>query len=418
MSTTELLERKGELFGEIEALHNKVTAEDRDFTDDENKTWERLNSDYDQVDKQLKRAERVAAIGKQRDVPDDRQRVETSDDGVVWRDNQGREIRAYDIDSAGSLLPQRAKDDESLTLGGLLLARLKPQRATPAELRQLSTLTDAQGAASVPIVTMKESIPALTQASTLMQAGARVVPLETNATVFASMVTPPTPAVRAEEAAVATSQPVLGRVTLTPFSHACSFQVSEELLADSVNIREMLQRAAVDAMAQVIDAKGLTGVGTTDVLGITQDADCSTTAAAPTALPTTTAPYAGPLELVRVLQQAGLRSAPTAHIASPVLWQTWESLQGGAEFQPVMGPASFEARQKLVTQNAFITDHHYYITGDFSQCALGVRLDTQVEFIKATDYVDNLLWNVVIHARFDWVRLQAAAVGYVDYDLS
>jgi HK97 family phage major capsid protein len=135
---------------------------------------------------------------------------------------------------------------------------------SPAVKAALSTGTDTAGGFSVPTVLMPGILEALVPASSLLSAGAGIVPLDSGAKQFsaAALDTIPTAAWRAEGGAVAASDPTFRAVTAAPKSLAFYFKISRELLADGRNLQDALRTAISQAFAKELDRVGLRGTGT------------------------------------------------------------------------------------------------------------------------------------------------------------
>lgn len=144
-------------------------------------------------------------------------------------------------------------------------------QTTPAVHAALSVGTNTAGGYSVPAKTMPLILGALSSVSSLMLAGAGIVPMPEGAkTVTTAVVdTVPTASWRLERGAVAESDPVFRGVLAAPQSLAFYFKVSRELLADGQGIEAALQIAIGQAFAQALDYAGLRGSGTApEPLGI------------------------------------------------------------------------------------------------------------------------------------------------------
>lgn len=137
-------------------------------------------------------------------------------------------------------------------------------RTTPAVQNALSVGTDTSGGFSVPSRLMPGILSALVPVSSLIQAGAGILPLEDGAKTYttAAVDSIPTAAWRAEAGALATSDPTFKAITATPRSLAFTFKISRELLADGQGIQEALYTAIAQAFAKELDRVGLRGTGT------------------------------------------------------------------------------------------------------------------------------------------------------------
>src|SRR5205085_375050 len=109
--------------------------------------------------------------------------------------------------------------------------------------------TDSAGGYSTPTVIFPQFLEALAPVSSLLQAGARVMPLDRTAKTYrmVKVATVPTAAWRSESGAVAESPPAFGNMDLAPQSLAFYFKVSRELLADSINLDPMLRSVIAQA---------------------------------------------------------------------------------------------------------------------------------------------------------------------------
>jgi HK97 family phage major capsid protein len=137
-------------------------------------------------------------------------------------------------------------------------------RTTELATRALAVGTDSAGGYAVPTVLMPGILEALVPASSLIQAGAGILPLSDGAKSynFAAIDTLPTPAWRAENGAVAESGPTFKNIEIKPRSLSFMVRLSRELLHDAANIENALHQAIALAYAVEIDRAGLLGTGT------------------------------------------------------------------------------------------------------------------------------------------------------------
>lgn len=134
---------------------------------------------------------------------------------------------------------------------------------TAAVQASLSVGTDTSGGYAVPSIVMPEILEALMPASTLLQAGAGIVPLDSGAKkfTFAAVDAVPTASWRLENGNVQESEPTFRAVDASPKSLAFYFRVSRELLADAGNMSGALTLAITQAFAKELDRAGLRGGG-------------------------------------------------------------------------------------------------------------------------------------------------------------
>ena len=136
-------------------------------------------------------------------------------------------------------------------------------KTTPAIKNALSEGVNSSGGFAVPSIIMPGILEALHPASSLLTAGAGIVPLGEQAKTFttAAISTLPTAAWRLESGNVAVSDPVFRAVVATPQSLSFMFKISRELLADAPNMQSALQLAIGAAFAKELDRAGLRGSG-------------------------------------------------------------------------------------------------------------------------------------------------------------
>lgn len=139
-------------------------------------------------------------------------------------------------------------------------------KTSPIATKALSEGTNSAGGYGVPNLLQSGILQALVPASSLLTAGVGIVPIGAGlTTTFAAVNAIPTAAWRAENGAVATSDPTFRAVVATPRSLAFMFLVSRELLADGLDIEAALRIAIAQAFAKELDRAGLRGSGSVPV---------------------------------------------------------------------------------------------------------------------------------------------------------
>lgn len=137
-------------------------------------------------------------------------------------------------------------------------------KTTDGAKAALSRGQDTAGGFAVPDAVMPEILSALVPASSLLQAGAGVVPMDFGAksVTTAAINALPQAAWRAEHGDLAQSEPTFRGVKAEPQSLAFMFKISRELLADAANMEAALRIAIGQAFAVELDRVGLRGSGT------------------------------------------------------------------------------------------------------------------------------------------------------------
>lgn len=291
---------------------------------------------------------------------------------------------------------------------------------TPAIKNALSVGTDTAGGFTVPSRLMPGILRAMVPVSSLLRAGAGIVPLEDGAKSFttAAVSTIPTASWRAEAGTVQTSDPVFRSVVAAPKSLAFQFKVSRELLADGQNITEALYLAIAQSFAKELDRAGLRGSGTapeprgllnvSGVQAVTNGANGASLA---------TLKYANLFSAVQALLQADA-PMPTAAIMSP------RSLVGlgqlaGTTGQPLRVPDMLDPIQLIGTSQIPNTltvgtssDCSEMYVGDFSNLFLMMRENVSVQVLNEL-YAGTGEIGFACHVRADVMCTYPAAFAVV-----
>ncbi len=281
----------------------------------------------------------------------------------------------------------RGSDDGEIGIADFLRG-VANMTTTPAVRNALSVGTDTAGGFSVPSRLMPGILSALIPVSSLMQAGAGIVPIEDGAKSFttAAINAIPTAAWRAESGTLATSDPTFRAVSATPRSLAFQFKVSRELLADGQNIAEALYIAIAQAFAKELDRVGLLGSGTApEPRGVlnTSGIQSVTNGANGAAL----AGYANLFSAVQAILQADA-PMPTAAIMSP---RSLVKLGGLADTttQPLRVPSMLESMKLIATSqisNALTvgssSDCSQIFVGDFTNLYFMMRENVSVQVLN------------------------------------
>lgn len=278
-------------------------------------------------------------------------------------------------------------------------------KTTPEVHAALSEGTDTAGGYAVPKILMPRILEALVPASSLLQAGAGIVPMNGAKDVTtAGIDTIPTAAWRLESGNVATSDLTFRAVVAAPKSLAFMFKVSRELLQDAANMQEALITACSQAMAKELDRAGLRGSGTNpEPRGIknTTGINTVTNGANGTALAT----YANFVSALQANAEADA-PAPTAAIMSPRSMMQLAGLVDSTG-QPLAKPEimkdlrfimSTQVPNNITTGTSNDTSEIY--VGNFSQMAFIMREQFSIAMLKEL-YAGTGEIGFVCHVRAD-----------------
>lgn len=293
-------------------------------------------------------------------------------------------------------------------------------RSSDAALKALSVGTDSAGGYSVPALVMSRILDALVPASTVLNAGAGILPLEDGAKSYTQVVvsTLPTAAWRAEAGNVAESDPAFGGVVMTPRSLAFRFKVSRELLMDGVGLDDALARTIAASFARELDRTALIGSGTApEPRGLANTSGVQAVSNGANGTSLGTIKWSNLLDGVKaILTAAG--PMPTTAIMAPRTLTGFAALADSTG-QPLRRPdllsgVTFAASPQIpVTQTVgSSTDCSTLILGDFTRCLFAMRERLSIlrlnELHAATGEV-----GFVAHARVDFAAVYPAAFAVV-----
>lgn len=295
-------------------------------------------------------------------------------------------------DLRAHFIPPRARmsaaAEGAITLGGWLNGLANGGRSkNPAIQAALTEGTDAAGGVSVPNIWMPGILEALAPASALLSVGAGIYALEQGAKsanwpAFNAL---PTAAWRAENGAVAESDPTFRNVQAVPRSLAFMFKVSRELLADSVGLDRALRTVIGQAFAKEIDRAGLRGTGTApEPRGILNTAGIQAVTNGANGASLATNRYANFMSAIQATLQADAPT-PTAAIMSPRSRVTLAGLLDTTN-QPLAVPPLVSDLKLAVTSQipnnltvGTSTDCTEIYVGDFSKVIFVMRENPSIQ---------------------------------------
>ncbi len=322
-------------------------------------------------------------------------------------------------DSFRSWVEERSKHPKEyahLRLGDCLRALITGPR-NDLERRVLSEGTDSAGGFTVPDILLAQWIDRLRNALLIFQAGAVTVPLTSDVVNIARLLADPTAAWRAENAAVAESDPTFEAVTFPPRSLDVFTKVSRELLEDSINIAEMLEASLVRSFAVEVDRVCLFGSGTppqprglrttTNVNEISQGTNGAALAS-----------YDPILDLLALLWSDNVTAVNTA-VMAPRTLATLSKLKTGItnDKTPLARPAVLADWRFLQSANVSIaetqgteTNASTLYLGEWSQMMLGFRTQMQVEVAREL-FRGNYQYGYFGHLRMDMQTTHPESFG-------
>jgi HK97 family phage major capsid protein/HK97 family phage prohead protease len=321
-------------------------------------------------------------------------------------------------DSFRSWVAERTKypaDYGRVRLGDVLRAMITGPR-NDVERRVLSEGTDSAGGFTVPDILLSRWIDRLRNALVIARAGAVTVPLTSDVTKIARLLSDPVAQWRAENAAVAESDPAFEAVTFTPRSLDVFTKVSRELVEDSVNAAEMIEASLVRSFAVEVDRVCLYGVGAVQTqpvgLRVLTGVNEISQGAAGAAL----ADYDPIIDLLAMLWADNVTDVNTA-IMAPRTLSTISKFKESTTDAPLARPPMLADWRFLSTANVPVnetqgaaTDATSLFLGDWSQMMLGFRTEMQVEVAREL-FRGNYQFAYFGHLRMDMQVAHAASFG-------
>lgn len=282
------------------------------------------------------------------------------------------------------------KEDRKPISAGEFLRGVAGYRLTEDVRNALSVGTDSAGGYNVPSEVLSTILEALVPASSLLTAGAGLLPLDMGAKTFtmAAVNAVPTAAWRNEGAAISESDPTFRAVVATPRSLSFYFKVSRELLADADGLDQALVVAIAQSFAKELDRAGLRGTGTApEPRGIlnTVGIQSVTNGAAGAAL--SAIKWSNMLDAYKAIIAADA-PAPTAAIMAP---RTLTGLAGLADTtgQPLQRPGLLEPLSFIASSQIPInltvgasTDCSEVYIADFTKLLFAMRESVSIQLLN------------------------------------
>jgi HK97 family phage major capsid protein len=261
-----LQERRLRIYNEARALADHAAEENRNFTGEEERQWTELNGEIDAIDQRIKS---ILAGEK---------RAKEQEDTI--REIEGRSIDPVQAAAPGSF----SAEFRNFLTGGPnapSFFEVMPTAGTvPTSYRDLSKLSNAAGAFTVPTNFYNKLVEHMIEVSGVLQAGPTVLNTSGGETlqIPKTLTHTPSPAIVLEAGALLESDGTFGQVSLGAFKYGRLLQVSKELLADTgVALEDYLARSIGRALGNAFGSDMIVGAGTTAPRGVQLDANAGVT---------------------------------------------------------------------------------------------------------------------------------------------
>jgi HK97 family phage major capsid protein len=258
-----LRERRGQVWEQAKAIADKAADEQRNFSGEEESSWQALNAELDALDKRIKNV--VEGEQRAKDIEDAYGRLEgqpkTGEGRSVDQSSKAAEIRAMLLGEAGA---PRGVD-------------VVPDG--PVDFRSLTKLTAAAGANTVPTTFYDQLVQHMIEVSAVLQAGVRILRTTSGEVIQVPKTTAhSTAALVAEAASIGVSDPTFGQASLGAYKYGVLVQVSRELVDDTaIDLQGYLAEETGRALGNAIGAHLVAGTGTNQPRGILIDASLGVT---------------------------------------------------------------------------------------------------------------------------------------------
>lgn len=399
-----LRERRANVWEQMKAIADKAAEDNRNFSAEEQGSWDAMNDELDKLDARIKSALDTEARAKEADDAFERLHGQNSGGGqrggTAQRGAQG----------GGTAVAQRAS--QAVTQGGdgdrgdELRSFLRGERGRfydvapdgPVDYRSLVKGTATAGGNTVPTGFYDRLIAHLIEVSAVMQAGATILNTNSGEVIQVPKTTAhSSAAIVTEGNTIGTSDPTFGQVPLGAYKYGTMIQVSRELLDDTgVDLEGYLAMQAGRALGNAFGAHAITGTGTSQPRGIVTDATLGVTGQSGVAgafsgdniidlFYSVIAPYRASGSCKWIMKDATVGSArKLKDTTGQYIWQP--SLQAGAPDMLLGKPVLTDPNVAGVALSA-----KSVLFGDFSQFfvrfAGGVRFERSDDFAFSSDLV-------------------------------
>ncbi|MFF0117431.1 phage major capsid protein [Streptomyces prasinus] len=253
----QIQERRNSLWEQSKALLDAAEARGQDLAGEEEQTWQRLNTEIDQIDVRVK------------ELLDAEQRTRDADE--AFRSLLGKPAERQPGSAEGNTALR------SFLTGETRSYEIRPQGVV--DFRALTKGTASAGGNTVSTTFYNRLMEYLIESSGLMAAGPTVLNTSSGEPIEIPIVTAlTTGALVPEGGQIPTSEPAFGKRTLGAYKYGAMMKVSTELLTDTaVDLEGFLARQAGRALGNAFGTAGITGTGTNQPAGLVTSATAGVT---------------------------------------------------------------------------------------------------------------------------------------------
>lgn len=248
-----LRDRRLNVWNQAKEIADRAAEENRNFSPEEQGSWDALNGELDALDKRIKSALDTEQRAKEQEEAFNRLEGQPQKRGGPQQNAGTEELRKFMKGEPGSPRFFEVRPDVPVS-----------------DFRTLSKLTTGAGGNLVPTSFYNRLMAHLIEVSAILQAGATVL----NTTSGENLQVPKTTGhssalLTAEAGTITASDPAFGMATLGAYKYGVLIQVSRELIDDSgVDLEGYLAMQAGRALGNALGADLITANGSSKPTGI------------------------------------------------------------------------------------------------------------------------------------------------------
>jgi len=449
----QMRQKRCALIKQLRASHERIAAENREYSADEQSVWEKRNAEIDKLSEKIVHDERIDQLEKDElaeeadreyaehgrpyagssgfssiDDPGDghygirgQQKMEIKNlNSEKWIDRTtGRQVHVLrnNESMAGAINMQDRDNYDGLSFGRYVRAMVLGAR-TEAERRALSEGTDSAGGFTTPVVLLPQIIDNLRAAAQTIRAGAQTVILETDDTKIAKLTSDPTASWHSENAAVTDADVTFASITFTPQTLIALVRASRELIEDSINLEFALNRAFAGALGAELDRVVLRGTGTApEPRGITNTTNVNVIDQGANGSAITN--FDELIDAIDLIRRDNVNDDIGAAIMHPREWTTYAKMKD-SQNQPLQRPSVIADIPYYQTTNLLITetkgtssDASKIVLGHWPDVLIGIRSRLNIQILKER-FSDNFQYGFLASMRADVALARPEGMAYID----
>ena len=377
-------EQRAKLMKQAEAIVNQAKEKNRNLSAEEQRKFDKIHSEFNDLNKEIKKME------KQREGS-----ISTNSQHTYWKDSEGKNIRV--------LGPHEKFSNSRPEIGlGEFVKAMVTGKGSPDVKNALSQGTDSAGGFTVPSATLSDFYDRF-RAKSRVAGLSRSIQLDTDSTTIARVATDPVATFKEEAAESTPTDMTFQGVTFKPKTLRFIVLASRELIADSVNINDILETVFAGTTAAAVDAGILFGTNTGgEMKGLTSydiaEVDMGENGAV--------------LENYDPLIQAYRKMldnnsvAPTGYLMAPREWETLATLKDTTN-RYLDRPQALEGIPLLDTTNIPVDEEHgtaenasRIVTGNWNDLVIGLRSEMRIELLRER-FASTYQYGFLCHMRVD-----------------